>query len=134
MLFMIIYLSMAVQLRKWSILNTLVLFSATVSNGMNTVLISTYSKLRSRFYAFSKFRHFKPSILQQEHFIKTLIFPILAYNIELWYFSSNANDRARLLKLFNRNRFAINMDNFVAQRIYKLATDFIKFNDHILNH
>jgi hypothetical protein len=92
------------------------------------------SKLRSRFYAFSKFKHFKTSILQQEHFIKTLIFPILEYNIELWYFSSNANDRARLLKLFNQNRFAINMDDFVAQRIYKLATNFIEFNDHILNH
>ena len=43
MMIAIIYLSMAVQLRKWSILNTLVLFLATVSNGMNTVLISTVS-------------------------------------------------------------------------------------------
>ena len=91
------------------------------------------SKLRSRFYAFSKFKLFNPTVSQKEHFIKTLIFPILTYNIELWYFSSSINDRAKLLKLFDRNNFYTDMDHFVADRIHKLASNFVEWDDHVLN-
>ena len=91
------------------------------------------SKLRSRFYAFSKFKLFNPTVSQKEHFIKTLIFPILTYNIELWYFSSTINDRAKLLKLFDRNNFYTDMDHFVADRIHKLASNFVEWDDHVLN-
>ena len=81
------------------------------------------SKIRSRFYAFSKFKHFKPNAYQRDHFIKTLIFPVLTYNIELWYFSATVNDRKRLLKHFNRNNFSVDVDSFVVERIHSIASN-----------
>ena len=91
------------------------------------------SKIRSRFYAFSKFKHFKPNAYQRDHFIKTLIFPVLTYNIELWYFSATVNDRKRLLKHFNRNNFSVDVDSFVVERIHSIASNYASWDDHILN-
>ena len=42
-----------------------------------------YNKIKSRFYAFSKFKDFKPTSCQKQYFIQSLIVPILFYNIEL---------------------------------------------------
>ena len=91
------------------------------------------SKIQSRFYAFSKFKHFKPNAYQRDHFIKTLIFPVLTYNIELWYFSATVNDRKRLLKHFNRNNFSVDVDSFVVERIHSIASNYASWDDHILN-
>ena len=90
-------------------------------------------KLRSRFYAFSKFKQFKPSQSQKDHFIRTLIFPVLTYNIKLWHFSSTVKERTKLLKHFDRNNFAVDMNTFVTGRINKLANNIIRSDNHILN-
>ena len=90
-------------------------------------------KLRSRFYAFSKFKQFKPSQSQKDHFIRTLIFHILTYNIELWHFSSTVKERTKLFKHFDRNNFLVDMDSFVADRINNLASNIIKSDNHISN-
>ena len=42
-----------------------------------------FTKLKKRFYAFSRFCSFYPSHRQKQDFIKTLILPILMYNVEL---------------------------------------------------
>lgn len=46
-----------------------------------------------------KFKNFKASVSQKDHFIKTLIFPILTYIIELWYCSSSVLEWSRNLTL-----------------------------------
>ena len=51
-------------------------FSCDLKWQSNTDYI--YRKLRQRFYAFSKFKHFKPTSKQKQHFIESLIFPVLA--------------------------------------------------------
>jgi hypothetical protein len=111
-------------------------FGTTFSNSLkwheNSLCIN--SKLRSRFYAFSKFKHFKPSVSQKDHFIKTLIFPILTYNIELWYFSSTVRERTRLFKHFIRNNFSIDITSYVVERIHILATNYANWDEHILNN
>ena len=87
-------------------------------------------KLRSRFYAFSKFKQFKPSQSQKDHFIRTLIFHILTYNIELWHFSSTVKERTKLFIHFDRNNFLVYI---VADRINNLASNIIKSDNHISN-
>ena len=107
------------------------IFSSSLKWHENSDCIN--GKLRSRFYAFSKFKQFKPSQSQKDHFIRTLIFPILTYNIELWHFSSTVKERTKLLKHFDRNNFAVDMDTFVTGRINKLANNIIGSDNHILN-
>ena len=64
--------------------------------------------------------------------MKTLIFPVLTYNIELWYFSATVNDRKRLLKHFNRNNFSVDVESFVVERIHSVASNYASWDDHIL--
>ena len=107
------------------------IFSSSLKWHENSDCIN--GKLRSRFYAFSKFKQFKPSQSQKDHIIKTLIFPILTYNIELWHFSSTVKERTKLFKHFDRNFFLVDMDTFEADKINNLASNIIISDNHILN-
>ena len=82
---------------------------------------------------FLSFKHFKPNAYQRDHFNKTLNFPVFTYNIELWYFSATVNDRKRLLKQFNRNKFSVDVESFVVERIHSIASNYASWDDHILN-
>ena len=64
--------------------------------------------------------------------MKTLIFPVLTYNSELWYFSATVNDRKRLLKHFNRNNFSVDVESFVVERIHSIASNYASWDDHII--
>ena len=92
-----------------------------------------YGKLKQRFFAFSKFKHFRPSLAQRELFIKTIIFPVLSYNIELWYGSATKKEREKLTGLFYRQSFDLDIEFFISDSIQKLATDFITDVNHILH-
>ena len=93
-----------------------------------------YKKLKSRFYACFKFKSFNPSYEQCQHFIQTLILPILMYNAELWFYSCTEGERNMLLKPFTRAKFNCDIRELVTQRIFRTAADFYRDPDHILNH
>ena len=88
---------------------------------------------KQRFFAFSKFKHFKPNKQQRNHFIRSLTFPILTYNIELWYNSANQFERDKLLKPFDRNNFDTDINFLVEHKIFNTATNILVDNEHILN-
>ena len=92
-----------------------------------------YSKIKSRFYAFSKFKDFKPTSCQKQYFIQSLIVPILFYNIELWFYSCTKGERQRLCKNFEKNGYFLDLVNQVNTRIEKTARIFISCDTHILN-
>ena len=106
-------------------------FGANLKWSSNTDHI--YKKLKQRFFAFSKFKHFKPNEQQRNHFIRSLIFPILTYNIELWYNSANQFERDKLLKPFDRNNFDTDINFLVEHKIFTTATNILVDNEHILN-
>lgn len=93
-----------------------------------------YKRLKSRFYAFSKFRSFKPSVKQCHHFIQSLILPILLYNSELWYHSCTQDERDLLLSLFSKAKFHCDIPAIIEQRIFDTAVNFYRDPNHILNH
>ena len=64
-----------------------------------------YSKLRKCFLAFSKFKHFEPNSAQRVNSIKTLILPVLLYNIELWFYSAIQTECDKLSKNLSRNGY-----------------------------
>ena len=69
-----------------------------------------YCKLKQRFFAFSKFKLFHPNLAQQELFIKTIIFPVLSYNIEMWYGSATKKEREKRTGLFYRQSLDLDID------------------------
>ena len=92
-----------------------------------------YSKLKSRFYAFYKFKSFKPSHSQQVNFIKILVLPILLYNAEIWFFSASkieVNKLVRLFKSWNSESFYIS--EMVKGRMIRLATKIRNDERHVL--
>ena len=92
-----------------------------------------YNKIRMRFYAFSKFKDFRPTSGQKEYFIQTLLVPILMYNIELWFYSCTKGERQKLCRPFTRNHYCLDILNRVNSSITKTAFNFIKCDNHILN-
>ena len=94
---------------------------------------SLYKKLKSRFYAFSKFESFKASIKQCHHFIQTLILPMLLYNYELWYRSCTQEECDMLLCRFSKAKFDRDIHELIEQRIFNTAVNFYKDSSHILN-
>ena len=82
---------------------------------------------------FFKFNHFKLTSKQKQHFIESLIFPVLAYNIEMWFRSATEGERTKLLKLFSRNNFYLDIPLFISERMDKLAASFVSDQNHILN-
>ena len=62
-----------------------------------------------------------------------MIFPILIYNIELWYNSANQFERDKLLKPFDRNNFDTDINFLVEHKIFNTATNILVDNEHILN-
>ena len=94
---------------------------------------NVYSKLRQRFFAFSKFKHFKPNSAQRVNFIETLILPVLTYNIELWFYSATQAERDKLLKNFFRNGYVFDCNSLVDEKIFSTASNIIESDNHILN-
>ena len=94
---------------------------------------NVYSKLRQRFFAFSKFKHFKPNSAQRVNFIETLILPVLTYNIELWFYSATQTERDKLLKNFSRNGYVFDCNALVDDKIFSTASNIIESDNHILS-
>ena len=91
-----------------------------------------FKKLKQRFFAFSKFKHFNPNEKQRTTFIQTLIFPIYTYNIELWYHSANQYERDKLIAPFTRIHFYTDINFLVEQKIFNTSSNIIVDNEHIL--
>ena len=70
----------------------------------------------------------EPDEQQHNHFIQSLIFPILTYDIELWNNSANQFVRDKLLKPFDRNNFDTDIN-----KIFNIAKSVRADNEHILN-
>ena len=92
-----------------------------------------YGKLRQRFYAFSRFKHFRPNKQQRDYFIQSLIKPILLYNFELWYNYATDKQKERLTKPFSQNSFDLDMDFYLESCVCKTATNFIADSSHVLH-
>ena len=92
-----------------------------------------YGKLKQRFYAFSRFKHFKPDKSQRDYFIASLIQPIFSYNIELWFNYATVTQKEKLLYPFERNDFYLDANFFVQERVKKAALNFICDQNHVLN-
>ena len=93
-----------------------------------------YSKPKKRFYAFSRFKYFKPNQYQQHNFIQSLIQPIFTYNIELWYTGATERQKNMLLSPFLKNSYIFYADCFVDMSIFNLAQHFIADDRHILRN
>ena len=92
-----------------------------------------YKKIKSRFYAFSKFKSFNPSNEQCFNFIQSLVLPILLYNSEMWFYSCTESERSMLLKPFRRNDFNCDIRSLIDDRIFSSAVTFYSDQDHVLN-
>ena len=92
-----------------------------------------YKKIKSRFYAFSKFKSFNPSNEQCFNFIQSLVLPILLYNSEMWFYSCTESERSMLLKPFQRNDFNCDIRSLIDDRIFSSAVTFYSDQDHVLN-
>ena len=92
-----------------------------------------YGKLRQRFYAFSRFKHFRPNKQQRDYFIQSLIKPILLYNFELWYNYATDKQKERLTKPFSQNNFDLDMDFYLESCVCKTAANFIADSSHVLH-
>ena len=92
-----------------------------------------YGKVKKRFYAFSRFKHFRPSIKQKHHFIQSLIQPVLTYNIELWYNGATDKQKDKLQEPFIRNDYFFDTKFYVQNSVLKLANNFIYDSHHILH-
>ena len=89
--------------------------------------------MKKRFYAFSRFKHFRPSIEQKHHFIQSLIQPVLTYNIELWYNGATDKQKDKLQEPFIRNDYFFDTKFYVQNSVLKLANNFIYDSHHILH-
>ena len=92
-----------------------------------------YKKIKSRFYAFYKFKSFDPSLKQCHYFIQSLILPILLYNSELWFYSCTEGERKSLLRPFDRAKFFCDIEDIVLKRVVQTAETFYQDQDHVLN-
>ena len=92
-----------------------------------------YKKIKSRFYAFYKFKSFDPSLKQCHYFIQSLILPILLYNSELWFYSCTEGERKSLLRPFDRAKFFCDIEDIVHKRVVQTAETFYQDQDHVLN-
>ena len=90
-------------------------------------------KLKQRFYAFSRFKHFKPDKSQRDYFIASLIQPTFSYNIELWFNYATVTQKEKLLYPFERNDFYLDANFFMQKRVKKAALNFICDQNHVLN-
>ena len=95
---------------------------------------SLYKKIKSRFYAFSKFKSFNPSEDQCFKFIQSLVLPILLYNSEMFFNSCTEGERSMLLKPFERNAFNCDIRSLIDDRIFSTAVKFYTDSEHVLNH
>ena len=93
-----------------------------------------FKNIKSRFNAFSKFKSFNPSATQCNHFIQSLILPVLLYNSELWFYSCTDGERTMLLSYFERANFDCDIHSVVRKRVLKTAEKFFNDPEHILNH
>ena len=82
---------------------------------------SVYKKIRSQFYAFSKFKSFNPSEDQYFKFVHSLVLPILLYNSEMCFNSCTEEERFMLLKPFERNAFNCDIRSLIDDRIFSTA-------------
>ena len=101
------------------------IFSSNLKWWNNTEAV--FKKLKSRFYALSKFRSCNPSYHQVQNFIKTLILPVLTYNCEIWFYSCTAAERSRLVRLFMKFD-----GHFMRQGVKFLATSHYRTFNHIM--
>ena len=65
------------------------------------------------------------------HFIESLILPVLLYNSELRFYSCTDGKRTMLLGYFKR---ACDIHSVVRQRVLKTVEKFSKDPEHIFNH
>ena len=91
-----------------------------------------FRKLKSRFYAFSKFKTFSPSSHQSEHFVQSLILPILLYNSEIWFNSCTIKERNMLLAPFSKT-YNCDISQLICDRIFSTAISFYNDKNHIFN-
>lgn len=91
-----------------------------------------FRKLKSRFFAHSKFKSFYPSIAQSVHFVQTLILPILLYNSEIWFNSCTVNERNMLMAPFSKT-YDCDISELISDRIFSTAVDFYRDEEHIFN-
>jgi hypothetical protein len=117
------------QVHQFKYLGTI--FSSNLKWQDNTEAI--LRKLKSRFYALSKFKSFSPSYQQVQSFINTLILPIFMYNSEIWFYSCTAAERTKLLRLFNRARFNCDINILVSRYILNTTHMILKHEQHILH-
>lgn len=109
-----------------------VVFSKDMNWNENSELI--LSKLKRRFYAYSKFCSFHPSNELKQQFVKTLILPILMYNIEVWFPSCTEQEKYKLLRPFKRAGFTYDdITALVEHRTTMYAKDICRDSKHILN-
>ena len=51
----------------------------------------------------------------------------------MWFRSATEGERTKLLKLFSRNNFYLDIPMFISERMDKLAASFVPDQNHILN-
>ena len=61
------------------------------------------------------------------------MFPVLSYNIELWYGLATKIEQEQLTGLFKRQPFNLDIDFFVSDSIQQLTTNFIPDVNRILH-
>ena len=92
-----------------------------------------YGKLKQRFYAFSRFSHFKPNRAQKDYFIQSLIKPVLTFNFELWFNSATNKQKEKLKKPFKQRNYDLDINFYLEKCVSKTAMNFITDPTHILH-
>ena len=93
-----------------------------------------FKNIKSRFNAYSKFKSFNTSATQCNHFIQSLILPVLLYNSVLWFYSYTDGERTMLLSYFEGVNFDCDIPSVVCKRVLETAEKLSNDPEHSLNH